>query len=92
MLQNLPPVNRPRRTRVSRRQRALVRQFAAELGGDLSPTEASLVQQAAALVVQAEGLQRAMRKGEPVSVDDMVRASGETRRTLSALKRERARR
>ena len=54
------------RSSSARRFRDLVRSYEAELGGELSEAERSLVRQAVALQLQAERLQEAIVRGEAV--------------------------
>jgi hypothetical protein len=90
---------RPRRTRTggvplpradgrtirSRRFRDLVEAYSGELGGALTEAERSLVQQAAAVQIQCEELQRALVEGRDVDSDMLIRLSSEHRRLLAGL-------
>jgi hypothetical protein len=90
---------RPRRTRTggvplpradgrtirSRRFRDLVEAYSSELGGELTEAERSLVQQAAAVQIQCEELQRALVEGSDVDSDMLIRLSSEHRRLLAGL-------
>jgi hypothetical protein len=90
---------RPRRTRTggvplpradgrtirSRRFRDLVEAYSGELGGALTEAERSLVQQAAAVQIQCEELQRALVEGHDVDSDMLIRLSSEHRRLLAGL-------
>jgi hypothetical protein len=74
------------RSVMARRFRDLVADFAGELGGsdDLTPSQASLVRQCAALTVEAERLQSALLSGEAVG-SEIVRVANALTRLLSAL-------
>jgi hypothetical protein len=77
------------RTQTAKRFRALVSQFALELGGgDLSAADAALVKQAAHLVLASEQLQVASVSGESVDVDEIVRINSEARRVLGMLRKK----
>jgi hypothetical protein len=92
---------RPRRTRTggvplpradgrtirSRRFRDLVEAYSSELalGGELTEAERSLVQQAAAVQIQCEELQRTLVEGGDIDSDLLIRLSSEHRRLLAGL-------
>ena len=90
----------PKRSRVdgrsatARRFRRLCKAFAGDLGGEesLTAAERALVQQAAAMVLQAEDTQAALLRGEAVGSDDLVRLSNASARLLSALGAQRRKR
>jgi hypothetical protein len=75
------------RSHRAKRFRALVTQFALELGGnDLSAADQALVKQAAHLILTSEELQEASVNGERVDADALVRVNSEARRVLQILK------
>jgi hypothetical protein len=90
---------RPRRTRTgrvplpradgrtvrSRRFRDLVESYSAMFGGELTEAERSLVQQAAAVQIQCEELQRTLVEGGDIDSDLLIRLSSEHRRLLAGL-------
>jgi hypothetical protein len=67
------------------RFKALVNAFTAEIGGQLSESESSLVKQAAALTLRCEQLQAAIIRGEEIDDDLLVRISGTGKRLLAAI-------
>jgi hypothetical protein len=69
----------------ARRFRVLVDAYSAELGGDLSEAERSLVRQAAALQLQAEKMQEQIVKGEPVDAEQLIRVSSTSKRLLGII-------
>jgi hypothetical protein len=75
------------RTIAARRFRDLVEAYSAELGagGELTEAERSLVQQAAAVQIQCEELQRALVEGRDIDSDMLIRLSSEHRRLLAGL-------
>jgi hypothetical protein len=73
------------RTVRSRRFRDLVEAYSAELGHELTEAERSLVQQAAAVQIQCEELQRALVEGGDIDSDMLIRLSSEHRRLLAGL-------
>ena len=73
------------RTIAARRFRDLVEAYSAELGGALTEAERSLVQQAAAVQIQCEELQRALVEGRDIDSDMLIRLSSEHRRLLAGL-------
>ena len=76
------------RSATARRFRDLIADYTRECGGkDLSPAEAWLVRQAAAMTLRAEQLQAAIVLGQPVLADELIRLSSEARRILSRLRR-----
>jgi hypothetical protein len=82
---------RPRKTALARRRRLnrLVRELADDLGFErLTMAERSVLFQCAALTLQAELMQEAIVRGEPVSGDELIRLSGEARRMLIGLRKQ----
>ena len=75
------------RSREARRYRDLWADLTRDLGGNLSTADMALVRQAAALTLQAELLQAAIVRGEPVDAGELIRLSGEVRRVLRSLRR-----
>ena len=73
------------RSSSARRFRDLVRSYEAELGGELSEAERSLVRQAVALQLQAERLQEMIVRGEAVDSDSLIRVSSTSKRLLSII-------
>jgi len=74
------------RTLAARRFRALVKQFAHDLGGgDLSAVDQALVKQAAHLILEAEQMQVASIRGDRVDADSLVRVNSEARRVIELL-------
>jgi hypothetical protein len=70
----------------AKRFRALVRQFARDLGdGELSAADQALVRQAAHLILEAEAMQVASITGERVDADSLVRVNSEARRVIGML-------
>jgi hypothetical protein len=74
------------RSQYAKRFRRLVEDFAAQLGGDLSPEDAALIRQTAHLVLTGEQMQAASINGEDVDIDALIRINSETRRNLGMLK------
>jgi hypothetical protein len=70
----------------------LCKGFAKEIGVDLTEAERALIRQAAAMTLQAELLQAALARGEPVNADDTIRLSSEARRILASITARAARR
>jgi hypothetical protein len=70
---------------MARRFRDLCKAFAAEAGGTLTESEKGLIRQAAAISIQAEALQASIVSGKDVSADEVIRLSGEARRTLQPI-------
>lgn len=70
------------RTLPARRYRQLLREFEAELGGNLSAIDKALLGQAAALVVRSEAIQTAIVAGHAADTDEAVRLASESRRIL----------
>jgi hypothetical protein len=62
-----------------------VRAYEAELGGELSEAERSLVRQAVALQLQAERMQAAIVRGETVDADQLIRVSSTSKRLLGII-------
>jgi hypothetical protein len=77
------------RTTASRRFKALVETYAAELGGPLGEAEQALISMATALTMAGEALAADIASGKQVDPDSMVRINSEARRVLASL-RERA--
>jgi hypothetical protein len=80
------------RSAQARRFRRLVRQFQAELGGDLSGAEETLIEQAALLTMKSEALRDAILQGDDVPEESLVRianAVGRVVRDLRAAKGKR---
>jgi hypothetical protein len=73
------------RTVASRRFRDLVEAYCSELGGNLSEPDKALVQQAAAVQIQCEELQRELVEGRDIDPDMLIRLSSEHRRLLAGL-------
>jgi hypothetical protein len=73
----------------ARRFRDLIAELTAEAGGNdaLSPTERGAIRQAAAVMLQAERMQGAIVRDEPVDNDTLIRLSGEARRLLAGLRK-----
>jgi len=69
----------------ARRFRDLVNAYEAELGGVLSEAERSLVRQAVGLQLQAERMQGAIVRGEPVDSDALIRVSSTSKRLLAVI-------
>ena len=67
----------------------MIESFSADLGGlsNLTEAERGLVRQAAALTLQAEALQGAVIRGEPVNPDELIRLTSEARRTLASIRK-----
>jgi hypothetical protein len=74
------------RTVSARRYRDLVVAYEAEVGGGLSESERSTIQQAAALSLRAEELQADLVLGKPIDNDLLVRLTGTARRILNGIK------
>jgi hypothetical protein len=79
------PRNVDGRTIAARRFRDLTNSYSAELGGELSEAERSLVRQAVALQLQAELMQAAIVRGEPVDADQLIRVSSTSKRLLGII-------
>lgn len=77
------------RSALARRFRDLITELTAEAGGreGLSAAECSGIRQAAAMMLRVEQVQAAIVRGEPVDNDELIRASGELRRLLGALRK-----
>jgi hypothetical protein len=75
------------RSAEARRYRDLAMSFADDAGGAAGLTEAqrSLIASAASLTIQAERMQGAMLRGEPVDVEQQTRVANVLARTLSRL-------
>jgi hypothetical protein len=73
------------RSSSARRFRDLVRAYEAELGGDLSEAERSLVRQAVALQLQAERMQAPIVRGELVDSDALIMVSRTSKRLRSII-------
>ena len=74
------------RAAAARRFRDLVNSLETELGGgELSAGDQALVKTAASMIMQIERLQTAIARGKSVTNDEIIRASSEARRILSAL-------
>jgi hypothetical protein len=72
----------------ARRFRDLVNAYSAELGGELSEAERSLVRQAVALQLQAERMQEMIVRGgdnDVVDADQLIRISSTSKRLLSVI-------
>lgn len=74
------------RTITARRYHQLMREFEAEIGGELTAIDKALLGQAAALVVRSEEIQTAIIAGNASDTDEAVRLASESRRILVALK------
>ena len=81
------------RSKQARRLRDLINDFTTELGGgDLSPSEVTLIRTAAMAAMRGEELQARMVAGEPVDDEDIVRVgnlSSRAVRDLHAMKAKR---
>jgi hypothetical protein len=73
------------RSPTARRYRDLVHAYKAEIGGDLSEPEMSLIKTAAGLSLTAELMQADIVNGKPSNTDDLIRLSSEVRRILDSL-------
>lgn len=73
------------RTRRARRFKELVADFEAGFGSATGPRENALIRQAAAVAVEAEGIQARILRGEPVDTDVLVRVTNVLARSLQAL-------
>jgi hypothetical protein len=73
------------RTRASQRARAIMRSFAADLGGKLSAGELLAVRRAAMLSALAEDATARQLAGETVDLDQLVRISNLARRAVADL-------
>jgi hypothetical protein len=73
------------RSSSARRFRDLTQAYSNELGGELSEAERSLVRQAVALQLQAERMQEAIVRGEPVDADQLIRVSSTSKRLLGII-------
>jgi 2C-methyl-D-erythritol 2,4-cyclodiphosphate synthase len=69
----------------ARRFKVLVDAYSAELGGELSEAERSLVRQAAALQIQGEKMQEQIVQGLPIDPDQLIRVSSTSKRLLSII-------
>src|SRR5947209_11457123 len=74
------------RTLASRRFRSLCDAFTAELGGELTEVDRSLIAQAANLVFAAEKFQTDIVNGAEVNPDALVRVSSKARRIPGMLR------
>jgi hypothetical protein len=73
------------RSSSARRFRDLTNAYSAELGGELSEAERSMVRQAVAMQLQAERMQEAIVRGEAVDSDALIRLSSTSKRLLSII-------
>jgi hypothetical protein len=73
------------RTVTSRRFRDLVEAYSAEIGGELSEADRSLVMQAAAIQIRCEELQLELVEGRDIDPDMLIRLSSEHRRLMAGL-------
>jgi len=73
------------RTIAARRFRVLADAYAAELGGDLTEAERSLISQAVSLQLEAERLQSAIVRGEIIDTDQLIRISSTSKRLLGII-------
>jgi hypothetical protein len=73
------------RTRASQRAHALMRSFAADLGGKLSAAQRLAVRHAAMMVAIAEDAATKQLSGEGVDIDQLVRISNLARRAVGDL-------
>jgi hypothetical protein len=75
------------RSRAARRFRTLVTAFADDLGGisELSAAETALINQAAAITLQAEQLQSGIINGDLADSDKLVRLTNSACRILTSL-------
>ena len=73
------------RSRGGRRFQFLVAAYSAELGGELSEAERSLVHQAVALQLEGEKLQERIVRGEDIDADQLIRISSTSKRLLSII-------
>jgi hypothetical protein len=73
------------RTTRARRFKALVADFEVGFGSTPGPRENALIRQAAAVAVEAEGLQAAIVRGETIDIDVLVRVTNVLARALAAL-------
>lgn len=84
---SIPPTKPPRRqaprhpfdrrTSNAKRYAALVREFSDELGGEKRLSEGTMatVRQLASVIIQAEGMQAAIVRGEAVDAEQLVRVA-----------------
>jgi hypothetical protein len=77
------------RSATARRFKDLIENFARDLGGIESLTEAehSLVRQAAGLTIEAERLQTQIVKGELTDTDRLIRLTNTARRILQGIRK-----
>jgi hypothetical protein len=75
------------RSSMARRHRVLAQNFAADLGGlaALSHAERAMVDQAALIVLRAEGMRAELLSGNAVDNDELVRLSNAATRILVSL-------
>jgi hypothetical protein len=69
----------------ARRFRAIVAAFTGEIGGELTESERSLVEQAALLQLRCEQLRADVISGKPVDDDLLIRLASTSRRALSKI-------
>ncbi|SHF60540.1 hypothetical protein SAMN02745157_2524 [Kaistia soli DSM 19436] len=76
------------RSASARRYRDLMKEFTGELGGEGIMTEPmrALVRQAAAVTVEAEKMQAAIVRGDPVDTEQLVRVTNTLARLMNLLK------
>jgi hypothetical protein len=73
------------RSELARRFKDLTSGLKSDIGRALSAAEESLIDQAAALMIQREVMTAAGALGEPIDAKELVRISGAVGRTLAAL-------
>src|SRR5215813_5743349 len=73
------------RSIAARRAKAVVRELTQALGGTVSPMQLQAIERAAMHVVIAEDFAARRLAGEPVSLDETLRAEGVARRSVQAI-------
>jgi hypothetical protein len=73
------------RRSAARRYRAIADGFEAEIGGELTPSERAIVEQAAMLQLRCEQLRADVIAGKPVDDDLLIRLASTSRRALSKI-------
>ncbi len=81
----MPDLSLDYRSRKGRRVRQLAAAYKQALGGVLSPVQEAGVIRAAMLTAVAEDLQARRLAGEPIAIDDLVRADSTARRAVRDL-------
>jgi hypothetical protein len=73
------------RSSAARRAKAVVRELTQALGGSATPMQLQAIERAAMHVVIAEDFAARRLTGEPVSLDETLRAEGVARRSVQAI-------